>query len=358
MRELEDEGKIMAMADYSFPFPFDKNRFKDFFDITGTRIRAKYSPSKQYDMISRISWQMPREQTAYMAQQLVEGLIIKLASNLIDRHNLGELAVAGGLFSNVKANMLVREMDNVKSMHIFPHMGDGGIALGAALQTCHELTGASDFEFSAYLGNEYPAEETEAALKADKSLKIEAEGREEQCKHAAELMAEGNYLFWFQNRMEYGPRALGNRSIVAPSDSDEVKEKLNLFVKQREWFQPFAPSMLEDDVPKLVEYDNKGFNRFMTSAYRLKPEHRNIERSVAHVDGTVRAQMVGEENKTYGNLLRAVKKHRGFGIVLNTSFNIHGQPIVMSPQDAVETMKQTKTKYMFIDGIFVTNRSV
>lgn len=358
MRELEDEGKIMAMADYSFPFTFDKNRFKDFFEQSGTRLRARYSPAKQYDMIRRISWQMPREQTAYMAQQLVEGLVIKLTSNLIDRYNVGDIALAGGLFSNVKANMLVRELDNVKSMHIFPHMGDGGIALGAAMHTSYELSGATEFAFSAYLGNEYAPEETEALLKNDKSLRISMEGREEQCKHAAELMAQGNYIFWFQNRMEFGPRALGNRSILAPSDSDEVKEKLNLFVKQREWFQPFAPSMLEEDVPKLVEYDNKGYNRFMTSAYRLKPEHKAVEKSVAHIDGTVRAQMVGEENKTYSNLLKAVKKHRGYGIVLNTSFNIHGQPIVMTPEDAIHTMKETKTKYMFIDGIFITNRAV
>ncbi len=358
MRELEDEGKIMAMADYSFPFTFDKNKFKDFFDLTGTRLRARYSPSRQYDMISRISWQMPREQTAYMAQQLVEGLIIKLASNLIDRYNVGDIAVSGGIFSNVKANMLVRELDNVKSMHIFPHMGDGGIALGAALQVAHEITGATDFPFSPYLGNGYQPEEIETALKADKSLKYSIDGKQEQGRHAAELMAEGNYIFWFQNRMEYGPRALGNRSILAPSDSDEVKEKLNLFVKQREWFQPFAPSMLEEDVHKLLEYDDKGFNRFMTSAYRLRPEHKSIEKSVAHVDGTVRAQMVGDENEAYRDLLKAVRKHRGYGIVLNTSFNIHGQPIVMSPEDAISTMKQTKTKYMFMDGIFVTNRSV
>jgi carbamoyltransferase len=358
MRELEDEGKIMAMADYSYPFTFDKNRFKDFFDLTGTRLRARYSPSKQYDMISKISWQMPREQTAYMAQQLVEGLMIKLSSNLIDRYNVGDLAVAGGIFSNVKANMLIRELDNVKSMHIFPHMGDGGIALGAALQTAHKLTGATDFHFSAYLGNDYSSEAIETVLKADRSLKYSVEGREEQCRHAAELMAEGNYLFWFQNRMEFGPRALGNRSILAPSDSDEVKEKLNLFVKQREWFQPFAPSMLEEDAHKLIEYDGKGFNRFMTSAYRLKPEHKAVEKSVSHVDGTVRAQMVGDENAVYRDLLKAVRKHRGYGIVLNTSFNIHGQPIVMSPEDAIDTMKRTKTKYMFMDGILVTNRAV
>ena len=243
-------------------------------------------------------------------------------------------------------------------MYIFPHMGDGGIALGAALAVDHKLTGRADFRIRGLPRQGYQESEIEDALKADRSLRVSREGPEEQCKHAAELLSEGNYLFWFQGRMEYGPRALGNRSIVAPSDSDEVKEKLNLFVKQREWFQPFAPSMLEEDVPRLVEYDGKGLNRFMTSAYRLRPEHRAIEKSVAHVDGTVRPQMVGEENPVYRNLLREVKKRRNFGIVLNTSFNIHGEPIVMTPEDAIRTMKHTKTKYMFIDGIFVTNREV
>ena len=106
-------------------------------------------------------------------------------------------------------------------------------------------------------------------------------------------------MFWFQDRMEYGPRALGNRSILAPSDSDEVKEKLNLFVKQREWFQPFAPSMLEEDVPKLVRIRRQGLQQVHDQRLQAQDGARPIERSVAHVDGTVRAQMVGDENRTY-----------------------------------------------------------
>lgn len=358
MRELEDEGKIMAMAEFSYPFELEQNKFKDFITVSGTRIKARYSPSRQYDMISKIAWQMPREQVAYMAQQLTEAVMMKYVSNMVDRYNIGDLAMAGGLLSNVRANMRIRGLDNVSSMYIFPHMGDGGIALGAALYTSYELTGSTDCDFSAYLGNEYSTEETEKIVKSVRSLRGEIESPHEHAKHAAELINDGNYLFWFQGRMEYGPRALGDRSILAPSDSEEVKERLNLLVKRREWFQPFAPSVLESDAARILEYDNKGYDRFMTTAYKVRPEFLSKMKSIMHIDGTARAQIVGNENPKYSDLLRNLNKIRGAGIVLNTSFNIHGLPIVMTPQDAIDTMKETKTKYMFMNGVFVTNRSV
>ena len=356
MRELEDEGKVMAMADFSYPFEFKENRLKDMFEIHGTHLRAAHSPSKQYDALRSIGWRLPREQFGYMAQQLVEGIMVKLVSNHIDRHGMHDIAVAGGLFSNVKMNMLVRGLDNVNSMYIFPHMGDGGIALGAALHTANEISGASSFGFSAYLGNAYTEEDAKSVIRNDRSLVSNSEGVKESAKHAAELIAEGNYLMWFNGRMEYGPRALGDRSILATSESESVKDRLNLYVKRREWFQPFAPSVLESDVAAIFDYDGKGYDRHMTSAYMMKKELQQIEKSVIHVDGTARPQMVGAENPAYMDLLSHVRKLTGRGIVLNTSFNIHGMPIVMDPHDAVETMKQTATKYMFINGVFVTNR--
>ena len=157
--------------------------------------------------------------------------------------------------------------------------------------------------------------------------------------------------------MEYGPRALGNRSILAPSGSEEVKERLNLYVKKREWFQPFAPSMLEEEAERILEYDKKGPDKFMTNTYLVKKELRNSFKPITHIDGSARPQMVGEENKPYQDLLRHVKRNDGYGIVLNTSFNIHGMPIVMSPEDALETMRVTKTKYMFLNDYFVINKN-
>jgi carbamoyltransferase len=358
MRELEDEGKIMAMADYSYPFPFSDNKFKDFFHISGTQLSARHSPARQYDLVQKIAWQMPREQVAYMAQQLVEGMAFKLVSNLIDRYNIGSLSSAGGLFSNIKSNMIIRQLDNVKSMYVFPHMGDGGLALGAALYADYEITGRTDHAFGAYLGEGYTEEQAEEELRKERALKYERHGVEQSARHAAELVHDGEYVLWFNGRMEYGPRALGDRSIIAPSDSDEVKERLNLTVKRREWFQPFAPSVLESDAENIIEYDGKGYDRFMTTAYPLKRELRDRHKSIMHVDGSARAQIVGKENPAYSMLLSEMKKIGGRGMVLNTSFNIHGMPIVMSPRDAIEMMRATKTKHMFINGIFVTNRAV
>ncbi len=357
MRELEDEGKVMAMADYSYPFPYGDNKLKDFFKVTGTAMHAKYGAARQFSMLQRIAWQMPREQFSYMAQQLLENALTKFVGNVAEHYGIGDITLAGGLFSNVKANMKMRTLEKVRRWHVFPHMGDGGMALGAALYTNYLLTGNTSHDFGAYLGSEYNEAQTEHALRGEPELSYQRESAEEQASHASELISAGNYVFWFQGRMEYGPRALGNRSILAPSGSEEVKELLNLSVKRREWYQPFAPSMLEEEAERMLEFDSKGYDKFMTMAYFVKKEARDKTRSVMHIDGSARPHMVGKENPAYRDLLRNMRKRTGYGIVLNTSFNIHGMPIVMSPADAIETMKKTRTKYMFMNGLFVTNKN-
>ena len=354
MRELEDEGKVMAMADYSYPFSMDENLFRDFFSVDGISIKAKYNTIKQFEMLQRISWQLPREQFAYMVQQLLTEMLTKFVDNAIERFGIGDVAFSGGIFSNVKANMSLRKLDSLKHWYIFPHMGDGGIALGAALHTNYILNGITKHDFTAYLGPAYGENETIAALKRHK-MKFQLE-RKEQSKHAAELVTDGHYIFWFQDRMEYGPRALGDRSILARSDSEEIKDMPNHYVKKREWFQPFAPLIMAEQAERLLEYDNKGKDKFMTMAYMVKKEKRNVTKSVMHIDGSARAQMVGRENPLYYDVIKQVKNISGNGIVLNTSFNVHGFPIVMDPNDAIMTMKKTNSKYMFINGFFVTNK--
>ncbi len=356
MRELEDEGKIMAMADYSYPFDFEDNKLKGFFKVVGTTMHATYGPLRQYTELDKIAWQTPREQTAYMAQQLLEVEMAKFVSNAIDRYGIGNVAFAGGIFSNVKANMHIRNLDALKKWYIFPHMGDGGIALGAALYANYLKTSRNSNDLSVYRGDSYNRDDIRKAAEADRALTIEEDGAKEQGRHAAELIEDDNYILWFQGRMEYGPRALGNRSILAKSESAAVKDRLNMYVKKREWFQPFAPSMLEEDAPRILKYDDKGRSAYMTMAYDTKDETRDMLRSVTHVDGTARPQTVSGENAAYMDLLKNVKRGTCYGVVLNTSFNIHGKPIVMTPADAIEMMLTTKTKYMFMDGYFITNR--
>ncbi|MEM0086934.1 MAG: carbamoyltransferase C-terminal domain-containing protein [Candidatus Micrarchaeaceae archaeon] len=354
MRELEDEGKIMAMADYSYPFKFEENKLKDFFRVDGIDIIAKYSHVKQFKMLDAISWGTPREQFAYMAQQLLENVLQKFFENALDEFGIGDVAIAGGTMSNVKANMKIRKLEKLKRWFVFPHMGDGGMAMGAAMYANYMLNGVSAYKFDdAYLGPSYTEREIETALKKAKDLTYEYDSAKSS--HAADLINDDNYVFWFQGRMEYGPRALGNRSILAKASSETVKDRLNLYVKKREWFQPFAPSMLVSNAEDLLK-DVKGYDRFMTMAYEVKEDKADLMRSVMHVDMTARPQMVGNENKDYKLLLEKIAKSIGYGVVLNTSFNIHGMPIVMSPEDAIDTMKKTGTRYMFLGDYFVENK--
>ena len=354
MRELEDEGKIMAMADYSFSFDFSRNKLRDFFSVDGLEMRAKYGPLRQYDMLSRIAWGTPREQFAYMAQQVLENTVADFVSNAIDEYGMPDVSFSGGVMSNIKANMRIRSLDKLKRWYIFPHMGDGGIALGAAMAVNYAVNGASSYMFNdSYLGEGYGDGRILKILKKEKGLGFEYEKRKGS--HAAEIIEANHYILWFQGRMEYGPRALGNRSIVGNAGSDKVKDMLNLYVKQREWYQPFAPSMLEEESKKLLD-DVKGLDKFMTMGYAAKPSMREVMKSVVHVDMTARPQMVGDENREYRDLISKVKRNSGYGVVLNTSFNIHGMPIVASPEDAIDTMKKTNSRYMFIGSYFVENK--
>ncbi len=355
-RELEDEGKVMAMADYSYPFRSEDNRLNGLLSVKGTSVVVRNNPRKQFAIIRDIAWRTPREQVAYMAQQILENAVVKLTSNAIDRYGIGNVVFAGGLFSNVKANMMVRRLETLKGWYVFPHMGDGGLAVGAALHANYELNGVTENEFSAYLGDSFGQEETISIASSDRSLKHQIEDPKEQARHAAELIGEGNYLFWFQDGMEYGPRALGHRSILAPANDEGVKDKLNLYVKRREWFQPFASSILEEDIGRLVDYDGKGIDRFMTNAYHVNESSKDAMRSVVNVDGTTRPQVVPNDGSVYSELLRSIKRLSGSGVVLNTSFNLHGFPIVRDPNDAINTMKETGTKYMFINGVTLINR--
>jgi carbamoyltransferase len=354
MRELEDEGKIMAMADYSYPFELMDNKLKDFFTTKGIDISARYGPVSQYRRLSRLAWSIPREQFAYMAQQVLEEVVVKLFSEAATKFGMRDLAYAGGVASNIKANMKIRRLESTRNLYVFPHMGDGGIALGAAMYANYVDNGTSSYEFSnAYLGRDYKEEEVERELKRHKWIRYEKE--KDAPGHAAELIGKGNYILWFNGRMEYGPRALGNRSILARPDSQKVKDMLNISVKKREWYQPFAPSILEGEAERLFE-EVKCRDRFMTMAYAVREECRSHMESVMHVDSTARPQMVGRENEDYSRLIKKLKESTGYGVVLNTSFNIHGMPIAESPEDALNTMRATGSKYLFINGYLIQNK--
>lgn len=350
MRELEDEGKVMALANYAYPISDAENPLLDFIKVDGLKVECTYSTLKMYNELKKILWRYPSEQFAYMAQRTIEVKILELVKNGLSATGFKKVALAGGVFSNIKVNMLIRTLPEMEGCFIFPHMGDGGLALGAALAANYDLNGISSYPLDAvFLGLGYSEELIKSALDASGLEYRYCENIEEE---TARLISEGYIVFWFQGRMEYGPRALGHRSILALPNSKRIRDLLNLRLKMRVWYQPFCPTMLEEDAQLLLEeYDSP--NRFMTMGYMVKDDKRDEVEGVISVDGSCRPQVLQGNESRYGRLLTSVKRFTGRGVVLNTSFNIHGEPLVCSPEDAIDTLKRTRNDYLVMGNYLV-----
>ena len=353
MRELEDEGKVMALADYAYPISESENPMLNFFAAEGLNIKAKYSSLKMYQELKKILWRYPSEQFANMAQKTLEHNIIKLIQNIIKETGINKIALSGGVASNVKVNMKIRNLPECEECFVFPHMGDGGLALGAAMYLNYQLNEVTNYKFdSIAFGLEYSNEEIEKELKlANLNYKVPVDLEKE----TAELIVQENIILWFQDRMEYGPRALGSRSILALPNDPNIKDELNLRLKKRVWYQPFCPTILEEDAQVLLEDFSGKTNLFMTMAYNVREEFRQDLIAVINIDGSCRPQILENNNNSkYVKLLKEIKTLTGKGVLLNTSFNIHGEPLVCSPNDAIKTFISTGIKYLVIGDFIVT----
>jgi carbamoyltransferase len=288
-----------------------------------------------------------------MAQKTLEYYIIRLIKNAIQETGFKKIALSGGVASNVKVNMMIRNLPECEDCFIFPHMGDGGLALGAAIYLNYQENKITKYKFdSITFGLEYSDEEIEQKLKLANLVYRKSPHLE---KETAELISQGNIVLWFQDRMEYGPRALGSRSILALPNNPNIKDELNLRLKKRVWYQPFCPSMLHEDAQVMLEDYNGNPNYFMTMAYKVREEFRQDLIGVINVDGSCRPQIIESNNDTkYQKLLSLIKSITGKGVVLNTSFNIHGEPLVCSPEDAIRTFISTGIKYLVIGDYIVT----
>ncbi len=349
MRELEDEGKVMALSDFAYPVPDKENKLIDFFRVDGLNVKCKYSTAKKYAILKKLMWNTPREELAYMAQRTVEKHISELFDNAMRTTGIGSVAWSGGVASNIKVNLRVRMNPRMKRWFVFPHMGDGGLAVGAALWVSLKHSSETGKIDNVYFGPDYSGDEIRNAIR---KFNVRYEERSDLPEYIGEYIGAGNFVLWYQGRMEFGPRALGNRSILAPAGSLEIKDKLNLQIKKRNWFQPFCPSLIEEESERLFN-NVDSYDRFMTMGYMFKPEILDRVKAVMNVDGSARPQMLGDENPKYRKLIETVKKKTGDGIILNTSFNLHGYPIVNTPEDALDMMVKTKAPVMGIGNFLV-----
>lgn len=352
MRELEDEGKVMALAAYGYPVEPDQNPLMDLFHVEGSTLRCRLGPARLKRFLARELAMVPSEQFAWMAQRVLESNVRALVAGALRETGMTRVVYAGGVASNIQANLKIEELPELDELFVFPHMGDGGLALGAALARSVSGGGKASFSLGDLrLGPEVSAESVERSLAASglnrsKPACVATE--------AAARLARDEIVLWFQGRMEYGPRALGGRSIVARPDRPALRDRLNSTLKRRVWYQPFCPSMLDDEAARLLVHGDRP-NRFMTMAYRVRPEARDVLAGVTSSDGTCRPQMVDESYGKYYELLKTLRQSIGVGAVLNTSFNVHGEPMVSSPDDALSTFARCGADALVI-GDFIVER--
>lgn len=271
-------------------------------------------------------------------QKVTEEILTECLNFLYNKTNSKNLVVNGGTFMNSLFNGKILQQTKFENLFISSCPDDSGTCIGAALYVYNDVMGEDakrETQIHNFYGPEFSEEEIKKALE-DYKLKYEyIENIEE---YTSKEIEKGNIIGWFQGRMEFGQRALGNRSILADPRDPKMKDKINACIKYRESFRPFAPSILEENKDEYFEIEKDTYVPFMEKVYLIKEEKRKIIPAVTHADGTGRLQTVSKEsNPRYYKLISEFGKRTGVPIILNTSFNLNGEPIVCSPKDAIRT---------------------
>ncbi len=313
-------------------------------------------------------------------QKVTELIMIKLARSLKNEYGLNNLCLAGGVALNCVANGKILKEKIFENIWIQPAAGDAGGSLGAALALWHLEQGnprnidLTDSMKGSYLGPEYNQNDIEVELKSIRA-NFSVFDEDELIKRTAEDLSNGNAIGWFQGRMEFGPRALGGRSILGDPRSESTQKNLNLKVKYRESFRPFAPSILREDLSDWFEIDvDSPYMLMVTNIHRKKTlkitedqeklfgiEKLNIKRSeipaVTHVDYSARIQTVHKKtNEKYYKLIEKFKEKTGCPVIVNTSFNVRGEPIVNTPTDAFNCFMGTELDKLVIGNCYLDKK--
>lgn len=368
-KKYGDEGKVMGLAPYgkdtyceqvakviglkNGSFQLDLKYFKPLGSNQGMQVLPDGTVRLARHFSDRMEklFGTPREpyteitqrdmDLAYAMQHCFEEVFFHLLNELHKGVPCEDLAMAGGCALNSVANGKLFARTPFRRTWIQPAAGDEGLAVGAALHTYHSvLKQPRRYEMkNSYLGPEFSEAHIEGALKKS-NLRYKKLSREPLLEAVAEQIAAGNVMGWFQGRMEWGPRALGNRSIVAHPGLPNMKDILNARIKHREWFRPFAPSILAEHQHEYFEHDHP--SPYMLHVYKIRPEKRAELCAVNHVDDTGRLQSVArDENPLYYDLIRAFQRKTGIPVVLNTSFN-ENEPIVCAPEEAIDCFSRTR----------------
>ncbi|MBN1339060.1 MAG: carbamoyltransferase [Bacteroidales bacterium] len=400
------EYKLMGLAPYGNPHSEEFKKYKeiilnelvDIRDDGSILLNMKYfsfatglrmTHDRKWEALFGIPPQKPEAEPtqpymdmALAIQQVTEKIVLRLAKTAKKLTGSENLVMAGGVALNSVANGKIIAEGLFRNLWIQPAAGDAGGAPGAALACWHigmnqprTASGNEDQMKGAYLGPEFT--DREILITADKNNAVyhHYEDFEPLAAHVAGLLDDGKVVGWFQGRMEFGPRALGNRSILGDARNPEMQKKMNLKIKYREGFRPFAPTVLEEDIPEYFELDRP--SPYMLLVVPVKKERctpeppgysslplykrlyhlRSDIPAVTHIDYSGRLQSVNRKtNPRYWSVISEFKKLTGYGIIVNTSFNVRGEPIVCTPEDAYRCFMGTEMDYLVM-GNYLFDKS-
>jgi len=316
-------------------------------------------------------------------QQVTEEAVIKMAAEAKRLTNAPNLCMAGGVALNCVANGKIYNTGIYKNIFIQPAAGDAGGALGAAQAAYHiyfgherELPEKLDAMKGSYLGPEYSDPDVEKIVRKYRAKATHFPDGKGLCREVAQKLSEGNVVGWMHGRMEFGPRALGARSILGDPRNEEMQKKLNVKIKYRESFRPFAPSVLAEDCPTYFEHDSVSPYMLLVQPVRKERRHplpqgydnynlkeklyylRSDMPAITHIDFSARIQTVHKEtNPRYYELIEEFKSLTGYGVIVNTSFNVRGEPIICTPEDAYRCFMRTEMDYLVV-GNFVFDKKL
>lgn len=370
---LDGEFRVMGMAPYGDPNKYDFSRLiecdgisitvnTNLVNTVGLR-RHKEEGLSYYFSRKLVDWLGPKREGdeiddpyvhyAASIQKLLEDLSLQLMETYLGDilRETGRLCFAGGVALNVKLNQRTIDLPYVKELFVQPAASDAGTAIGAASYIANEMGENVQKLEHVYLGPSYTTKECAEACN-EHPQKPNWEIIDNVPETAAKILADGNPLAWFQGRMEFGPRALGNRSILGDPSHPGIAERINAQIKYRERWRPFCPSILDRAAQDILQTDHPA--PYMTFAFTVAEHWKEKIPEVVHEDGTARAQVVSKKtNPRYYALIEELERLRGIPVVLNTSLNRRGEPVVCSPSDALNMFFGSDLEYLFMENVLV-----
>ncbi|MCX8178883.1 MAG: hypothetical protein N3D75_03590 [Candidatus Aenigmarchaeota archaeon] len=370
LKPWEHEYKVMGLAPYSDEKHAEKtwNFFKNMVKIDEKDKRKfKNNTGKwahTYGLFLKKNLYKHRfDAIAYSIQRLTEEILTKWVSNNIEYYGIKDVMLSGGVFMNVKANQRIMELSNLNSLFVVPSCGDESSAIGAAIlgyiDVCRENGIKPDFAGikDLYLGPDFD-EDIDNSIKKLSKTKYKIEFYDEIEDKVAKIIKNGGIVARCSGRMEFGARALGNRSILAnPSDLKMLRE-INQQIKQRDFWMPFAPVILRERTSDYIIKNKKVDDEYMILSFdSTKLAQNEISAALHQFDLTCRPQVIDKDwNVSYYKIIKSFEELTGIGALLNTSFNLHGEPIVCTPNDAISTLERSGLKYLVLGNYLISKK--